>query len=107
VLTNLLDNGIRHAGENTGQFTVTLALSKDDQAQRAHMDVIDAGTGVPDAMLGRLFEPFFTTSAGGSGLGLYLCRELCESNGATLNYDRTPDGKTRFRVSMPLQGFTS
>ena len=107
VLTNLLDNGIRHAGEHTGQFTVTLALSKDDQTQRAHMDVIDAGTGVPDAMLGRLFEPFFTTSAGGSGLGLYLCRELCESNGATLNYDRTPDGKTRFRVSMPLQGFTS
>ena len=105
VLTNLLDNGIRHAGEHTGQFTVTLALSKDDQAQRAHMDVIDAGTGVPDAMLGRLFEPFFTTSAGGSGLGLYLCRELCESNGATLNYDRTPDAKTRFRVSVPLRGY--
>ena len=107
VLTNLLDNGIRHAGEHTGKFTVTLALSKDDQAQRAHMDVIDAGTGVPDAMLGRLFEPFFTTSAGGSGLGLYLCRELCESNGATLNYDRTPAAKTRFRVSIPSQGFTS
>ena len=71
------------------------------------MDVIDAGTGVPDAMLGRLFEPFFTTSAGGSGLGLYLCRELCESNGATLNYDRTTDGKTRFRVSVPLQGYGS
>jgi len=68
------------------------------------MDVIDAGTGVPDAMLDRLFEPFFTTSAGGSGLGLYLCRELCESNGATLNYDRTPDAKNRFRVSVPLQG---
>ena len=107
VLTNLLDNGIRHAGEHTGQFTVTLSLSKDDQAERAHMDVIDKGTGVPDAMLGRLFEPFFTTSAGGSGLGLYLCRELCESNGATLTYDRTPDDKTRFRVSVPLQGYSS
>lgn len=107
VLTNLLDNGIRHAGEHTGKFTVTLVLSKDDQAQRAHMDVIDAGAGVPDAALSRLFEPFFTTSAGGSGLGLYLCRELCESNGANLNYDRTPDGKTRFRVSVPLQGYSS
>ena len=64
VLTNLLDNGIRHAGEHTGQFTVTLALSKDDQAKRAHMDVIDAGTGVPDAMLGRLFELKETTQHG-------------------------------------------
>ena len=104
ILTNLLDNGVRHGGERTGQFAVTLELSKDIASNRAHMDVIDAGSGVPDTMRDRLFEPFFTTSPQGSGLGLYLCRELCASNNATLSYDRTEDEGTRFRVAIPLQG---
>jgi two-component system sensor histidine kinase PilS (NtrC family) len=104
ILTNLLDNGVRHAGERTGQFAVTLELTKDIASNRAHMDVIDAGSGVPDTMRDRLFEPFFTTSPQGSGLGLYLCRELCASNNATLSYDRTEDESTRFRVAIPLQG---
>ena len=55
----------------------------------------------------RLFEPFFTTSSQGSGLGLYLCRELCDSNGAILNYDRTDHGETRFRVSVPINSQAS
>jgi len=106
ILTNLLDNGVRHGGERTGQFAVTLELTKDRASNRAHMDVIDAGSGVPDTMRDRLFEPFFTTSPQGSGLGLYLCRELCASNNATLSYDRTEDEGTRFRVAIPLQGRT-
>ena len=104
ILTNLLDNGVRHAGERTGQFTVTLELTKDIATNKAHIDVIDAGSGVPDTMRDRLFEPFFTTSPKGSGLGLYLCRELCQSNNAALSYDRTVDDGTRFRVAIPLEG---
>jgi len=104
ILTNLLDNGVRHAGERTGQFTVTLELTKDIATNKAHIDVIDAGSGVPDTMRDRLFEPFFTTSPKGSGLGLYLCRELCQSNYAALSYDRTVDDGTRFRVAIPLEG---
>ena len=83
---------------------MTLELSKDIASNRAHMDVIDAGSGVPDTMRDRLFEPFFTTSPQGSGLGLYLCRELCANNNSTLSYDRTEDQGTRFRVAIPLQG---
>ena len=104
ILTNLLDNGVRHAGERTGQFTVTLELTKDIATNKAHIDVIDTGSGVPDTMRDRLFEPFFTTSPKGSGLGLYLCRELCQSNNAALSYDRTVDDGTRFRVAIPLEG---
>ena len=104
ILTNLLDNGVRHAGERTGQFTVTLELTKDIATNKAHIDVIDAGSGVPDTMRDRLFEPFFTTSPKGSGLGLYLCRELCQSNNAALSYDRTVDDGSRFRVAIPLEG---
>lgn len=107
VLTNLLDNGIRHAGEQTGSFRVTLSLAEDRVRNKIHMDVIDQGAGVPEDLRERLFEPFFTTSSQGSGLGLYLCRELCDSNGAILTYDRTDHGETRFRVSVPINSQAS
>lgn len=106
ILTNLLDNGVRHAGEHTGQFAVTLSLSKDVATNRAHMDVIDKGAGVPDDIQSRLFEPFVTTSPRGSGLGLYLCRELCQSNGATLTYERS-NQTTRFRIAVPIWNHAS
>ncbi|MDA8947429.1 ATP-binding protein, partial [Luminiphilus sp.] len=50
----------------------------------------------------RLFEPFFTTTPEGTGLGLYLCKELCESNGADIVYQRTHDGRSSFRLSLRL-----
>jgi two-component system sensor histidine kinase PilS (NtrC family) len=58
---------------------------------------------VPEAAQARLFEPFFTTNPEGTGLGLYLCKELCESNGADISYRRTADGRSSFRLSMRLQ----
>lgn len=107
IMTNLLDNGIRHASEQTGKPQVMIEVSKDAQNERAYIDVIDDGDGVPEEMQERLFEPFFTTSAQGSGLGLYLCRELCESNNSTLSYSRRTDSTTQFRVSIPLQATKS
>jgi two-component system, NtrC family, sensor histidine kinase PilS len=56
------------------------------------LDVIDDGPGVQGPMRTRLFEPFFTTSAGGTGLGLYIAREVCEANGATLDYVESATG---------------
>jgi two-component system sensor histidine kinase PilS (NtrC family) len=56
------------------------------------LDVVDDGAGVPGELRSQLFEPFFTTAAGGSGLGLYIAREVCEANGATLDYVETPGG---------------
>jgi len=102
ILSNLLDNGIRHGGAAAGDYTATLAVTRDEETRKVYMDVIDTGTGVPEEMRERLFEPFFTTSAQGSGLGLYLCRELSESNGARLSYGETPEGLTRFRLAIPL-----
>ena len=100
VLSNLLDNGLRHAEAKSGQREVMLQLLRDPSSQQCCIDVIDDGDGVPDALVDRLFEPFFTTSAQGSGLGLYLCRELCESNGGSLHYGSTAAGQTRFRVTL-------
>ena len=67
------------------------------------IDVNDEGDGVPEEDRTRLFEPFFTRSRGGSGLGLYLCRELCELNNARLAYAPTSEGRSRFQVTLSQQ----
>jgi two-component system sensor histidine kinase PilS (NtrC family) len=61
-------------------------LISEDKQFKPQIDIFDYGTGVSKENLSRIFEPFFTTSSQGSGLGLYLCRELCEANQATLSY---------------------
>jgi len=53
---------------------------------RVVLDVLDDGPGIPAEQQGKLFEPFFTTASDGTGLGLYIARELCEANGALLEY---------------------
>jgi len=61
------------------------------------LSVIDNGPGVPPAIRGQLFEPFFTTEAKGTGLGLYLARELCAANRATVEYV-TDGAGAHFRI---------
>ena len=65
------------------------------------LNIIDNGKGVPEKNIERLFEPFFTTSTKGdegTGLGLFMARELCLSNGATLEYVKLPAGGGCFRL---------
>ena len=103
VLDNLLDNALRHSELKTGQLEAHLAVSASPSNNLCHLDIIDFGDGVPESSQSRLFEPFFTTIASGTGLGLYLCKELCESNGADLRYRRTDGGESAFRVSLQLE----
>ncbi len=82
VLWNLLRNAVRHAAPGERCVRITLR-TRDDQVE---LNVIDNGPGVPRANQGQLFEPFFTTESKGTGLGLYLARELCAANRALLEY---------------------
>jgi two-component system sensor histidine kinase PilS (NtrC family) len=72
----------------------------DFAAHQCQLDIIDTGEGVPPTELTKLFEPFFTTIEEGSGMGLYLCKELCEINSANLSYRPTDRGESCFRISM-------
>jgi two-component system sensor histidine kinase PilS (NtrC family) len=54
-------------------------------------------------MADQIFEPFYTTKSGGTGLGLYISRGICESNQARLSYQPTPEGGGRFRISFPYK----
>ena len=92
VLWNLLRNAVRHATGAAGSVRIVVGVL----ANQVELNVIDDGPGVSKANQGQLFEPFFTTYSAGTGLGLYLARELCAANGAVLEYvDGGPGGHFR------------
>jgi two-component system sensor histidine kinase PilS (NtrC family) len=86
VLWNLLRNAWRHSRQ--GPESVRIEVRR--QANRVELHVIDDGGGVPAHLRQQLFEPFFTTYSGGTGLGLYIAREMCAANGAMLDYVERP-----------------
>ena len=100
ILVNLLDNARLHAGKGPDGELAILRLSQDSNRGRAWLDVVDFGPGVPDKIVNRIFEPFYTHSRGGTGLGLFIARELCECNHATLNYGQDGDGRSCFRITF-------
>ena len=89
VLVNLLDNARRHASNLPGAVTLRLD-SRDDV--RAFLSVTSDGPPIPPDVERYLFEPFFSTRSRGTGLGLYICRELCERYGASIDYRQRPVG---------------
>lgn len=92
VLWNLLRNAVRHATSGAGSVRFVVRVL----TNQVELNVTDDGLGVSKSSQGQLFEPFFTTYSAGTGLGLYLARELCAANGATLEYvDDAPGGHFR------------
>lgn len=90
VLFNLWDNSHTHAVDASGEVGVQVDATLDGEWVR--LRICDNGRGIPAELADRVFEPFFTTSAQGTGLGLYLARELCVQNGATLRHLRLDHG---------------
>ncbi len=86
VLTNLLENAHRHSLEYSSQAWAKCICHIDPLTLRPCLDIYDRGAGISAELASQVFEPFYTTSHTGSGLGLYLARELCEINFATLDY---------------------
>jgi two-component system sensor histidine kinase PilS (NtrC family) len=100
VLWNLCRNAWRHGQKQSGSLLLT--LRENPRKSDFELEVMDDGPGVPQEIRGNLFEPFFTTQADGTGLGLYVARELCEANGARLAYVDTPAGAC-FRIFLKGQ----
>ena len=100
AVTNLAQNGIRYSREATGKPTLALEGGVDASSDRPFLNVIDQGRGVAPEQEGHLFEPFFTTDRQGTGLGLYITRELCEANQARLSYVRHGGGGSCFRITF-------
>ena len=85
ILVNLLDNAARYASASDGAIQVHTHRGT---AGRASLQVWSDGAPLDPAVQRHLFEPFFSSESRSSGLGLFLCRELCERHGATMGYER-------------------
>lgn len=98
IMINLCDNALSHTRKQSEKL-ITLRADQDAPRHAAIVDIVDYGPGIPEKSRQRLFEPFFSTRAQGTGLGLYISRELCEANHADLTYE--PDQKeTVFRITF-------
>ncbi|MGB2942770.1 MAG: ATP-binding protein [Candidatus Macondimonas sp.] len=105
VLTNLLDNARRHGQPAQGPVRIEIGCERIPGSGRIHLHVTDNGPGIAPDAAARLFEPFFTTSRSGTGLGLYLSRELCEFNDASLAQVAHAGTGCRFRIALPDADF--
>ena len=92
VLVNLLDNAHRHATGAPGSIALRLDAGHE---LRVFLSVLSDGAPIPADVEPHLFEPFFSTRSRGTGLGLYICRELCERYGASIDYRLRPYAGTQ------------
>ncbi|RNF84548.1 PAS domain-containing sensor histidine kinase [Lysobacter psychrotolerans] len=104
VLTVLVHNALLYGRIPGEPARITVNVQIDKQLMPM-VEVLDRGPGIPDRIAQQLFRPFFTTSSHGTGLGLYIARELCRANQAMLDFVPLPGGGGCFRIrfSAPTQ----
>ncbi|MEZ5458749.1 MAG: ATP-binding protein [Steroidobacteraceae bacterium] len=99
IVWNLCENALRHAQPADGSAPpIELRFGRLKPSARPYLEVADRGPGIPPEHAERVFEPFFSGHQRGSGLGLFLARELAQSNAATLLYEARAGGGTVFRL---------
>ena len=100
IMNNLLSNALRYSASKTGRQWAGIRINRASSRERAMLSVIDEGPGVGEEQTPHLFEPFYTTDHRGSGLGLYICRELCHANQAVLHHSTPPGGGACFTITF-------
>lgn len=96
VLLNLILNALQAMAGRGGTLTLGAEAGRDDVA----LTVADTGPGIPADTLPRIFDPYFTTKAGGLGLGLTIARRIVEAHGGALEAENLPRAGARFRVRL-------
>ncbi|HEY8053763.1 MAG TPA: ATP-binding protein [Steroidobacteraceae bacterium] len=97
ILWNLCENALKHAVRDNPAQNLEIRYGRMSGGSRPFLEVADRGPGVAAEHAGRIFEPFYSGGQG-TGLGLFLARELAQSNGATLLYEPRPGGGSLFRL---------
>jgi len=102
ILWNICENGLRYSLANNSHPLLKIIGGRTD-TNNSYLEIIDFGCGVPNEHVDNIFEPFFTTEKFGSGLGLYICKELCEANSARISYRYDEHTGSCFRMDFPMQ----
>jgi two-component system, NtrC family, sensor histidine kinase PilS len=97
IVWNLCDNALKHALANDRQQSIEIRIGRMSGSARPFLEVADRGPGVAREHAERIFEPFYTGGRG-TGLGLFLARELAQTNGATLLFEPRAGGGSVFRL---------
>ena len=112
VLLNLISNGFyattkRKQGEASGSYEPTLTASTRDLGHSVEIAIRDNGTGIPDEVKAKMFNPFFTTKPAGegTGLGLSLSHDIVvKQHGGTIDVSTEPGSFTQFTIVLPRAG---
>jgi two-component system sensor histidine kinase PilS (NtrC family) len=99
VIWNLVQNAIRY-GRMPNEPARVMLVARNAEHGLPIIEVIDRGPGIAPKVAAQIFEPFFTTHEYGTGLGLYLARQMSEANQAALEYVRVPGGGSCFRITL-------
>ena len=97
VMWNLCENALKYASAAAGGIAVEIRYGRMPGSRRPYLEIADYGPGIPQESRGVIFEPF-QTGGGGTGLGLFISRELCEVNRASLQYEPRAGGGSIFRI---------
>ncbi len=97
IMWNIFENGLRYS---THSPYLILRCDINHDSSRTYIDIIDNGNGISDELAENLFEPFFTTEKTGTGLGLFIARELCEANQASLILHKNDHNGCVFRINF-------
>jgi signal transduction histidine kinase len=101
ALGNLLRNAVEALADNTGGL-VEVDLTREGDEVR--LSVADNGPGIPEGRLDRVWEPFYTTRAEGTGLGLYICRRIAQEHGGRIELKNRPQGGLMASLILPVAG---
>jgi two-component system sensor histidine kinase PilS (NtrC family) len=97
IVWNLCENALKHAIGESAEQSVEIRYGRMTGSDRPFLEVADRGAGVASEHADRMFEPFYSGGRG-TGLGLFLARELAQANGAALLYEPRPGGGSIFRL---------
>jgi two-component system sensor histidine kinase PilS (NtrC family) len=98
IVTNLCENAVLHAARPEQPAHIQVRVGSGQGQDKARVEVTDDGPGIDEETAREIFSPFFTTKPNGTGLGLYIARELAETNGIRLQYERARPQGSCFRL---------